>query len=95
MQKLAVGLDLADEAPVPRIRPRTKRHGDAIFRIIALSAALFVLISLGGVAFSMFWGGLPAFMAWRSSTVPNGIRSPRISAPWCPSSARWPHPPSP
>jgi phosphate transport system permease protein len=62
MQKLAVGLDLADEAPVPRIRPRTKRHGDAIFRIIALSAALFVLISLGGVAFSMFWGGLPAFM---------------------------------
>jgi phosphate transport system permease protein len=62
MQKLAVGLDLADGAPAPRIKPRTKRYGDSIFRITALSAALFVLISLGGAAFSMFWGGLPAFM---------------------------------
>jgi phosphate transport system permease protein len=61
MQKLAVGLDRADGGPAPRVRPRTTRYGDPIFRIVALSAALFVLISLGGIALSMFWGGLHAF----------------------------------
>ena len=61
MQKMAVGLDLADGAPEPRTRPRTKQTGDTVFRLLALAAALFVLLSLGGAAFSMFYGGLPAF----------------------------------
>lgn len=37
------------------------RSGDPIFRAVAFSAALFVLLSLGAAAFSMFYGGLPAF----------------------------------
>ena len=61
MQKMAVGLELADRAPEPRTRPRTRQAGDAVFRVLALSAALLVLLSLGGVAFSMLYGGLPAF----------------------------------
>ena len=61
MQKLAAGLDFAKDGPAPRVRPRTKRTGDAVFRTLALLAALFVLISLGAAALSMFYGGLAAF----------------------------------
>ena len=55
MQVAAVGLDGT------KARPRARRHGDAIFRGLALGAALFVLISLGAAASLMFYGGLPAF----------------------------------
>jgi len=61
MQKLAIGLELAKDSPTPRVRRRTQRTGDAVFRTVALLAALFVLISLGAAAFSMFYGGLAAF----------------------------------
>ncbi len=61
MQKMAAGLDLGTQDTAPHVRPRTRRNGDAIFRAAALAAALFVLLSLGAAAFSMFWGGLPAF----------------------------------
>ncbi len=61
MQNLAVGRDLAKTDPAPRLRPRTTRSGDTLFRTLALLAALFVLISLGAVALSMFYGGLTAF----------------------------------
>jgi phosphate transport system permease protein len=40
---------------------RSRHVGDTIFRAAALGAAVFVLVSLGAVALSMFYGGLPAF----------------------------------
>ena len=40
---------------------RSYRIGDTIFAAAAVGAALFVLISLGAVALSMLYGGLPAF----------------------------------
>ena len=55
MQRVAVGFDAV------KTRPRARRRGDPIFRIVVLAAALFVLLSLGAAAFSMFYGGLPAF----------------------------------
>ncbi len=49
---------LANKAPARR---RGRSAGDRAFRTLAASAAGLVLISLGGVALSMLWGGLPAF----------------------------------
>ena len=54
------------DAPSPPARSATARRGsgaagDRLFGMLAGSAAAVVLISLGGVALSMLWGGLPAF----------------------------------
>jgi phosphate transport system permease protein len=38
-----------------------QRSGDPIFRTLVACAAAFVLVSLAGIALSMFLGGLPAF----------------------------------
>ncbi len=38
-----------------------RNWGDPVFRTVAAGAAFFVLISLGGIALSMLYGGIPAF----------------------------------
>lgn len=42
-------------------RLRSDRIGEVVYRAAAASAAVFVLVSLGGAALSMLYGGLPAF----------------------------------
>ena len=45
----------------PVARGRSGAAGDRVFRVVAASAAGFVLLSLGAIAASMLWGGIPAF----------------------------------
>ena len=67
------------------------RLGDIAFRFLTKTAAIGVLIILGGVLFSLIEGSLPALQAfgidffWSSA----GIRSPRNSARSRRSTARW------
>ena len=49
-------------APSFLAKPARRKSGDAIFRYLALAAAIFVLVSLGAAALSMLYGGIPAFM---------------------------------
>ena len=49
-------------APSFLAKPARRKSGDAIFRYLALAAAIVVLVSLGAAALSMLYGGIPAFM---------------------------------
>ena len=57
--------DATPAAALPRVIERRKKRsrdlGDPIFRAMVGSAAFFVLISLGAMALSMLYGGIPAF----------------------------------
>ncbi len=64
-------VDFAARQPVARtsIDARARalarfKLSDGVFRILCLSAALFVLVLLGGVIASLVWGSLPAIQAF-------------------------------
>ena len=59
----------ANAVPVEAVDERAVRdaRGDRVFRWIVASAGLFVLVSLTGAAFSMFWGGREAFATFGPS----------------------------
>ncbi len=52
------------------------RMGDAVFRIITRSAAITVLMLLGGVIFSLVVGSLPAFRAFGLDFVTTEVWNP-------------------
>ena len=62
MQQATAATATLDTAPPPSAAaPRARGFGDPAFRVLVGACALFVLVSLGAAALSMFVGGLPAF----------------------------------
>ena len=84
---------LAAEITVDRKSPSV-RHipiGDALFRGLTLLFALVVLLILSGVIFALVAGAWPALrhFGFGFLVTEPGTRSPRNSAPWRRSTARW------
>ncbi|MGN6550480.1 MAG: phosphate ABC transporter permease subunit PstC [Pararhizobium sp.] len=57
----AVANDVNPDIARARRRGAIDAAGDGVFRIVVLACALFVLVSLLGIAASMAWGGWDAF----------------------------------
>ena len=70
MQQAATATALPETHPPGRQAVGRRRgFGDPVFRVLVGACALFVLVSLGAAALSMFAGGLPAFRKFGLSFI--------------------------
>lgn len=77
MAEAALSATVARERSDHRLqRLRSLRAGDAVFRIMTLSAACLVLLLLGGVIIALIKGSLPAFRAFGFGFVTTEVWNP-------------------
>src|SRR5436309_15410084 len=67
---------VASEVPSRAKVLRRLRFGDAVFRILTRTAAIAVLLLLGGVIVSLVHGSLPAFRAYGLDFITTEVWNP-------------------